>query len=135
MPEARRILETVLYAADLEAAEAFYSRVFGLEVLRRVAGKFVFFRLEGAMLLLFDPAESARADPDNPIPRHGAHGPGHVCFRAGDAAEIDAWAGHFAALGVAVETDYRWPGGGRSLYVRDPAGNSVEVAEAAIWGM
>ena len=26
-----------------------------------------------------------------------------------------------------------WPGGGQSFYVRDPAGNSVEFAEARIW--
>jgi hypothetical protein len=34
---------------------------------------------------------------------------------------------------VAIESDFAWPGGGRSLYFRDPAGNSLEFAEPAIW--
>ena len=34
---------------------------------------------------------------------------------------------------VEVESDYAWPGGGRSLYLRDPAGNSVELGTPAIW--
>jgi hypothetical protein len=34
---------------------------------------------------------------------------------------------------VAVESDYTWPGGGRSLYFRDPAGNSLELGTPAIW--
>jgi hypothetical protein len=28
----------------------------------------------------------------------------------------------------------RWPRGGRSLYVRDPGGNSIELASPRIWG-
>ena len=27
----------------------------------------------------------------------------------------------------------RWPNGARSIYVRDPAGNSLEFAEPALW--
>jgi catechol 2,3-dioxygenase-like lactoylglutathione lyase family enzyme len=36
-------------------------------------------------------------------------------------------------MGIAVEAEVTWPGGGRSLYFRDPAGNSLEIAEARIW--
>jgi len=36
--------------------------------------------------------------------------------------------------GVPIESEVRWPRGGRSLYVRDPAGNSVEIASPALWG-
>lgn len=32
------IMETAIYADDLDAAEAFYRDVFGLEVVRRLAG-------------------------------------------------------------------------------------------------
>jgi hypothetical protein len=28
-----------------------------------------------------------------------------------------------------------WPGGGRSIYFRDPAGNSVELGTPAIWAI
>lgn len=131
---AQGILETAIYAEDLEAAETFYRRVFGLECLRRLEGQFVFLRCGPALLLIFDPRASARPDPSNPIPRHGATGPGHVCFRAADATELALWHRHFLALGVPIEADHIWPGGGRSLYLRDPAGNSVEIAEPRIWG-
>lgn len=129
------ILETSLYAADIDAAEAFYRNVFGLAVVRRLDGKFSFLRCGTQMLLLFNPEESARLDARNPVPRHGALGPGHVCFRARDAGEIDRWRERFQSLGIAIEHDHVWPGGGRSVYIRDPAGNSVEVAESRIWNL
>ncbi|WP_102222571.1 VOC family protein [Acidimangrovimonas sediminis] len=131
--QARAILETVLYAGDLAAAEAFYADVFGLEVVSRLEGKFVFLRCGEGMLLIFDPAQSAAPDPANPIPRHGAAGAGHLCFAAADAAEMTRWADLFADRGITVEADHRWPNGARSLYLRDPAGNSVEVAERRLW--
>jgi len=68
-----------------------------------------------------------------PVPPHGARGEGHVCFRV-PRAELDGWAAHLAAHGVAVESDFEWPNGARSVYVRDPARNSVEFSEAALWG-
>ena len=37
--------------------------------------------------------------------------------------------------GVGIETEFEWPQGGRSIYVRDPAGNSIEFAEPRIWGV
>ncbi len=67
------------------------------------------------------------------MPTHGAEGEGHVCFKA-TAAELDACRARFAEYGIAVEADFEWPNGGRSIYVRDPAGNSVEFAESRIWG-
>ncbi len=127
------ILETSIYAADIDAAEAFYRDVFGLAVVRRLEGKFCFLRCGEQMLLVFNPEESARLDARNPVPRHGAQGPGHVCFRAGNADEIDRWRERFLSLGLAIEHDHVWPGGGRSVYIRDPAGNSIEVAESRIW--
>ncbi|MEE9589465.1 MAG: glyoxalase/bleomycin resistance/extradiol dioxygenase family protein, partial [Hyphomicrobiaceae bacterium] len=30
--------------------------------------------------------------------------------------------------------DFEWPGGGRSIYFRDPSGNCLEIAEPRIWG-
>ena len=35
--------------------------------------------------------------------------------------------------GIAIESDFHWPHGPRSVYVRDPAGNSVEFADPALW--
>lgn len=131
-PRVSRALETCLYTAVLEETAAFYEGVLGLEPCARVEGRHVFFRLDGAMFLLFDPAQSAR--PGGDVPPHGATGPGHVAF-AIPAAELDLWRDRLGALAVAVEREVEWPGGGRSLYLRDPAGNSVELATPSIWSI
>ena len=68
------------------------------------------------------------------MPSHGAEGDGHVCFAA-SAEGIEEWKTRLEARGVAIESDFDWPQGGRSIYFRDPAGNSVEFAEPRIWGL
>lgn len=130
----RAILETVLYAEDLSAAEQFYGQILGLETYAQVPGRHIFYKLESQMLLIFDPnATSKPADGPLPVPPHGARGHGHVCFAA-TGREIDAWKQKLSDANIAIEADFEWPGGGRSIYVRDPAGNSVEFAEPRIWG-
>ena len=126
------VLETCLYVNDLEAAEAFYRDVLGLELRSRVAGRHAFFRCGEAMLLLFNPEATRIATGE--VPTHGASGPGHVGFRA-TLAEMEAWRRQLAAHDVAIEVDLAWPGGGHSLYFRDPAGNSVEIVTPDIWGL
>jgi catechol 2,3-dioxygenase-like lactoylglutathione lyase family enzyme len=123
------ILETALYAGDLDAAADFYGRVIGLTERTRAEGRHVFFRSGSGMLLIFRAEATRVAGGPLPVPAHGAEGEGHVCFSVpGDA--LDDWAAHLAAEGFPVEADFRWPGSGaRSVYVRDPAGNSVEFAE------
>ncbi len=135
--KAAAILETSLYVTDLDAAEEFYGDVLGLEKIVRVKDRHVFFRCGDSVLLLFNPDETeAPLPPDAPlpVPPHGAHGPGHVCFRT-DAAGIRQWRQHLAARNIAIEADFEWPSGGRSIYFRDPSGNSLEFAEARIWGL
>ena len=127
------ILETVLYARDIDAAEAFYRDVIGLAVFSKAPGRLVFLRCGGQMLLVFHPDHSRANDPKVGIPRHGADGPGHVCFRARDRADLEGWRARLVAAGVAIEHDHLWDNGARSIYVRDPAGNSVEFADPRLW--
>ena len=131
------ILETCIYARDLEAAERFYTAVMGLEVIARMAGRHVFFRCSRGVFLVFNPekteGESALVE-GVAVPRHGAHGPGHMAFAVREA-DLEAWRARLQAAGVAVEAEIRWPGGGQSLYVRDPAGNSIELATPRLWGL
>ncbi|MEM6676374.1 MAG: VOC family protein [Pseudomonadota bacterium] len=131
-----RILETALYAENLEETAAFYERVLGLTRMTELPGRHIFFSLDDAVLLLFAPTASAQPTgrPDLPVPPHGAHGPGHVCFRA-DTPSLDDWEKRLEAAGVPIEARVDWPHGGTSLYFRDPAGNSLEVAEPRIWGL
>jgi catechol 2,3-dioxygenase-like lactoylglutathione lyase family enzyme len=129
------ILETVLYADDLEAAERFYGDVLGFEAFVRVEGRHVFYRCGNQMLLIFNPVATAVPAQDGiVVPTHGATGPGHLCFRA-PAGTIDDWRHHLEAAGVEIEMDFEWPQGGRSIYFRDPAGNSLEFAEPRIWSL
>ena len=128
------ILETAVYASDLAAAEAFYGGLLGLPMLDRVEGRHVFFRVGPGVLLIFNPdaTEVPSGNPALAVPAHGARGPGHVCFSA-SRDEIAGWRTQFQDAGVAVEAEFDWPNGARSLYVRDPGGNSVEFAEPRLW--
>ena len=113
----------------------FYETILGLDVRRELADQFVFFHCGEGMLLVFNPLKSeAKPRSFASAPPHGAHGPGHVCFAA-SAEELDMWRRHLEGHVIAIEADFEWPGGGRSIYCRDPAGNSVEFAEPRIWGL
>lgn len=125
------VLEACLYADDLDAAEWFYGGVLGLDKLSSVAGRHVFFRCGSQVVLIFNPAETRKG---GDVPPHGATGEGHLCFAIADS-EIDAWAERLRSHGVAVEMLYTWGSRGRSLYFRDPAGNSIELATPRIWGI
>ena len=133
-PAPSAILETALYSGDLARAERFWGGLIGLEMVLRQAGRHVFFRCGDGMLLIFDPSVSeVSASPQGPGHlAHGARGPGHMCFAATDA-EITAWRARFEAEGIAIEDDFHWPNGARSLYIRDPDGNSIEFAEPRLW--
>ena len=130
------ILEASLYVSDLQVAEVFYTEVLGLTFHSKLEGRHVFFRCGEQMVLLFNPV--ATADPEL-TPRglglHGAHGPGHLAFGVTED-EIDVWRAHLECHGVEIEQEIDWGGRrGRSIYFRDPAGNSLEFATSALWGL
>jgi catechol 2,3-dioxygenase-like lactoylglutathione lyase family enzyme len=130
-PKLKRIYETVLYATDVAAAAAFYAELLGLRSVEKPDELAAAFRLpDGGMLLLFDPTHASAAG--RRVPSHGATGPGHVAFAVAPG-ELDRWAPELRARGVEIEMEIVWDGRGRSLYVRDPAGNSVELVEGDIW--
>ena len=128
------ILEAALYAGDLDAAEAFYGGVLGLSRIVRAGDRHVFYRVGQMILLIFNPAATELASGDEAFaaPPHGARGPGHLCFAA-TAVQITAWRDALNAAGHPVEADFHWPNGARSIYFRDPAGNSLEMAEPRLW--
>jgi catechol 2,3-dioxygenase-like lactoylglutathione lyase family enzyme len=132
----RRVLETALYTDDLASANHFYGTVLGLERIAFVEGRHLFFRCGEGVVLIFDRRTTARVPTSvngAPVPMHGAEGAGHVAFAVADP-ELPAWRARLAESGVAIESEVSWPKGGRSLYVRDPAGNSVELASPRLWG-
>ena len=88
------------------------------------------------MLLIFNPAETVipPGAKSLPIPTHGAKGAGHVCFAA-KTGEVERWREHLESHGVAIEADITWPNSAASIYVRDPANNSMEFAESRLWAL
>ena len=125
------VLETVLYAKDLDAAERFYGGALGLQLDSRSracsASSAPGPRCCSCSIPRPPPAiarcrrmvPSARDTPASPCPR-----PSSTRGSSGSRPQ-----------GVAVEHEQTWPRGGRSFYVRDPAGNSIEFATPRIWGL
>ncbi len=125
------ILESVLYASDLARAEGFYGGTLGLPIVSRDPGLFLAFRAGArSVLLVFDPGASEEAG--RSVPAHGGRGPGHVALRI-EAGSYGFWIERFRAAGIEVEQEHAWDTGARSIYVRDPAGNSVELITGDIW--
>lgn len=125
------IHEAGLYVDDLEAAERFWTAL-GLPVHSRQPGRHVFLRAGRDMLLLFDP--DATRIPGGMAPPHGARGPGHVALDVPDVDTLEAWRVRLSEADVDIEAEVEWPNGRRSLYFRDPAGNSIELIERGAWG-
>jgi catechol 2,3-dioxygenase-like lactoylglutathione lyase family enzyme len=123
--------EAALYANDLAAAERFWSGL-GFECIGRSPGRHVFFRAGRDLLLVFDPATTRQAG--GTVPPHGTTGEGHIALSVPDIAALERWRGRLADAGIDVEAEVEWPSGGRSLYFRDPGGNSIELITRGSWG-
>ena len=124
------ILETCIYVDDLEAAEHFYRNFLGLEMVSKLQDRHVFFQCGNQMFLIFNP--EATDDETLDFPPHGAKGAGHVAFGVKES-ELDPWKELLIKKGVEIEHELTWPTGGRSIYFRDPAGNSLELVTAKTW--
>jgi catechol 2,3-dioxygenase-like lactoylglutathione lyase family enzyme len=123
------LLEFAVYGHDLATMERFYCDIFGLTLIRRVDGRVTALRCGNSTLLLFDPALSRIP---GSVPEHGGDGAGHIAFVVPDE-DLAAWRDHLRQHGIEIEREIAWDEGGRSIYVRDPAGNSVELAPPSIW--
>lgn len=130
------ILETVLYVSDIEQAVWFYHEVLGLEMPGGMSDLMTYFRVsEHQVLLVFNPRESDK--PGRDVPSHGARGPGHIALRI-EESEYDDWKQQLSKAGVGIEQEIDWGqesgfSPGRSIYIRDHSGNSVELITGNIW--
>ncbi|MCC5908000.1 MAG: VOC family protein [Balneolaceae bacterium] len=129
------ILETCLYASDLQKAADFYTKLPGLQLITKEDRRHLFFKCGITMLLIFNPDHTSSEQTDmggDIIPLHGSRGPGHVAFSVKDD-EISLWREFLNDQQIPIESEVSWPNGSVSLYFRDPAGNSLEVVSPKIW--
>ena len=126
-----KILETCLYAEDLEAAHRFYHGILGLEVISFDPDRDLFLRCEGSVLIVFKASRTLIAD--SIVPPHGTTGPGHTAFSASED-EIESWKTLLAEANVTIDKELNWKNGAKSIYFRDPAGNILEFATPRLWG-
>ncbi len=127
-PAITGVLETVLYyPSGLEdEIHHFYSEILGL---RRLHPDGSAYRIGSSILLVFN--RDRTAVQDDPPP-HGATGSVHTCLTT-DPGDLDRWREHLSEHGVAITQEQTWPGGARSLYFEDPAGNVIEIADGDPW--
>jgi catechol 2,3-dioxygenase-like lactoylglutathione lyase family enzyme len=131
-PEILTIVETAVYVDDLDAAKHFYATVLGLSIIQEEPGRHVFFRVgDSHVLLAFLPDATLNGEM---LPSHGAIGPGHFALGI-ERQAFDAWRERLTAQSVVIEKELEWPNSGRSVYFRDPAGNSVELVTPGVWGL
>ena len=136
MPVITRILETALYVDDLDAAAAFYRDVLDLRVLDASPRLVSLHAGESSVLLLFRRGATVSGIDTSSgwIPPHDGQGPVHLAFAV--ASEVlGAWELRLQEHGVAIESRVRWDRGGQSIYFRDPAGHSVELATPGTWAV
>ncbi|WP_210493983.1 VOC family protein [Patulibacter sp. SYSU D01012] len=113
------VVELTIETDDLAGLERFYTRAFGLEVLSRDDDRIWLKLGERTRLGLWTPGKKEFDD----------EGGRHVHFAMSAAPRrLDAICARLRdELGVDVEGPVEHDGGDRSIYLRDPAGNLVEV--------
>ncbi len=124
-PKLTGILETCLYVDDLDRAQTFYEKIFGLTLVNGAeSGRLRVLQVsERQLLLLFRRGGS---------PDHDGAGQNHLAFSI-PAAELPGWERWLAENNLPIVEHKKWQYGGESLYFRDPDGHLLEVATPGTW--
>lgn len=140
MPSPLGMFEVQLVARDLPAMTAFYRDALGLTVsLEDTDRGRTHFRTGRGQLILARAETDRDASPDWPGlpppllaagdrrgPSPGPHGPIHFAIEV-EPAGLVRRGEELRAAGHDVRGPFRWPGGQRSIYLRDPEGNVAEL--------
>ncbi|ATJ83917.1 VOC family protein [Halomonas beimenensis] len=107
-----------LQVQDLEACEHFYVDILGMSVLRRAHDDLVYLTLGNDNFSLARAKADTGGDPQRLD---------HFGFVVDEREDVDAWHEYLLARGVEVVRGPHDHGdGGRSLYCKDPDGNTVQ---------
>jgi catechol-2,3-dioxygenase len=123
----RRLNHAVLYVRDLDRSIAFYTSVFGFEVIGRMGNQMAFFRAKGSHN--HHDLGIANVGPNAPRPPRGSTGLYHLAWEVGTLEDLAAAReALIAANAIVGESDHFTS---KSLYGVDPDGNEFEV----MWGV
>jgi catechol-2,3-dioxygenase len=117
------LAEITLETRDLDAMAAFYRDVVGLAVIAHEEDRIWLEVGGGARLGLWTPGEKEFGD------RGGRHV--HFAFAAAAPGGLDTLTARLRGQDVDVRGPVEHPGGDRSIYFEDPAGNVVEAWDRA----
>ena len=134
MPTIHGLLETALYVTDVSRAAGFYQQLFGFETLLE-SERLIALDVVGRNVLLLFKAGSTDAAFETPggvIPGHSGSGSTHLAFSI-SADEVVPWQERLESEGVVIESTVTWPGGGKSLYLRDLDDHLVELITPGCW--
>jgi catechol 2,3-dioxygenase-like lactoylglutathione lyase family enzyme len=127
LPAVQSLDHLVLTVRDLAASIAFYTRALGMEEVTFGAGRKAL-AFGAQKINLHEAGREFEPKADRPTP-----GSADLCFLT--ATPVEAYAAHLQALGLAViegpvmRTGAQGPI--RSIYLRDPDGNLIEIANRA----
>jgi catechol 2,3-dioxygenase-like lactoylglutathione lyase family enzyme len=65
---------------------------------------------------------------------HDGNGELHIAFAIAES-ELPSWEQWLAQHGIDIEERKTWPGGGRSIYFRDPDRHLLELVTPGTWSI
>jgi catechol 2,3-dioxygenase-like lactoylglutathione lyase family enzyme len=128
-PPLRGIRHVALFTSDLEASERFWIDIMGYLVEWRPDADNLYLTCGADNLALH---RRPAAAPPAGAARGAAADLDHIGLAVPSSADVDAWAKHLKAQGLALAAepkDHR--DGSRSLYFRDPGGIMVQIIHHA----
>ena len=134
-PRVNGIVETALYVADLQRSTRFYEEILGFPEIMREEGRLHALAVADKQVLLLFALGGSTTPTDTPggrIPAHDGKGQIHVAFSIA-AADVEGWRDHLRSAKIRIESEVDCPGGGHSIYFRDPDGHAVELITPGCW--